>query len=113
MASLYLPMGDLGYTLQCIGIVHVKVYVQLHALLYCRILMAVRNLLSLIPINAKVLEGLEIFVHPGLGPGASGDLRPSTNSPQAILEDFFSTKSISPNELLYNLEVKKNLSVVN
>ncbi len=70
--------------------------------------MAVRNLLTLIPINAVVLEGLEIFAHPGLGSGASGDPTPSTDAPDVVLEKLFSTKSISPTKLLYNLEVCGN-----
>ena len=67
--------------------------------------MAVRNLLSLIPINTKVLEGLEVFVHPDMGPGASGDPRPFPKSPKEVLDELFSTKNVSPTELLYNLEV--------
>ncbi|XP_019857623.1 PREDICTED: ubiquitin carboxyl-terminal hydrolase 24-like [Amphimedon queenslandica] len=69
-----------------------------------RVIEAVRTLLSLIPINQKVLEALEVFVHPISTEGASEDTRlPPT--PAAVLSDFYDASKVSPTQLLYNLEV--------
>ena len=69
-----------------------------------RIIAAVRTLLSLIPINQKVLEALEVFVHPISTEGASEDTRlPPT--PAAVLSEFYDASTVSPTQLLYNLEV--------
>ncbi|XP_019864038.1 PREDICTED: uncharacterized protein LOC109593374 [Amphimedon queenslandica] len=70
-----------------------------------RVIEAVRTLLSLIPINQKVLEALEVFVHPISTEGASEDTRlPPT--PAAVLSDFYDASKVSPTQLLYNLEVR-------
>ena len=69
-----------------------------------RVIEAVRTLLSLIPINQKVLEALEVFVHPISSEGASEDTRlPPT--PAAVLSEFYDASTVSPTQLLYNLEV--------
>ena len=69
-----------------------------------RIIAAVRTLLSLIPINQKVLEALEVFVHPISSQGASEDTR-LPPSPKAVLSEFYDAAAVSPTLLLYNLEV--------
>ena len=80
--------------------VHISEYLSL-----CRILAAVRNLLSLIPINQKTIESLEVFVHPVPDEGASEDHRSSFLSPQAVLNEFYDSSRVSPSQLLYNMEV--------
>ena len=72
--------------------------------LFFRIIAAVRTLLSLIPINQKVLEALEVFVHPISSQGASEDTR-LPPSPKAVLSEFYDAAAVSPTLLLYNLEV--------
>ena len=69
-----------------------------------RIIATVRTLLSLIPINQKVLEALEVFVHPISSQGASEDTR-LPPSPKAVLSEFYDAAAVSPTLLLYNLEV--------
>ena len=69
-----------------------------------RIIAAVRTLLALIPINQKVLEALEVFIHPMSSEGASEDPN-LPSSPEAVLNEYYDASNISPTLLLYNLEV--------
>ena len=76
-----------------------------------RIIAAVRTLLSLIPINQKVLEALEVFVHPISSQGASEDTR-LPPSPKAVLSEFYDAAAVSPTLLLYNLEVYIHVHII-
>ena len=67
------------------------------------VICAVRNLLKLIPINQRVLEALEVFVHQ-TPHGASDDTQ-APPTPQEVLEEFYDASNVSQTQLLYNLEV--------
>ena len=72
-----------------------------------RIVMAVRQLLSLIPVNHSITEALEAFIHPtSSSQGASEDSR-SPPTPQMVLNEHYDASGVSPTQLLYNLEVRK------
>jgi ubiquitin carboxyl-terminal hydrolase 9/24 len=69
-----------------------------------RITAVVRALLSLLPINQKVLEALEVFIHPSTSQGATDDTGPQP-SPQHVLDSLFNASNILPTILVYNIEV--------
>ena len=74
-----------------------------HAHTHNRITSAVRSLLKLIPINPQVLEALEVFIHQK--PEGASDESYSQPSPEDVLKEFYDVATISPTQLLYNLEV--------
>ena len=67
------------------------------------VICAVRNLLKLIPINQRVLEALEVFIHQ-TPHGASDDTQ-APPTPQEVLKEFYDATNVSQTQLLYNLEV--------
>lgn len=69
------------------------------------IIKAVRNLLMLVPTDSRRMQAMEVF-SPQAGGGASDDSQANSASPQAVLEQLFSTSGNSPTQLLYNLEVR-------
>ena len=52
------------------------------------------------------MQAMEVF-SPQAGGGASDDSQGDLASPQAVLEQLFSTSGNSPTQLLYNLEVRE------
>jgi hypothetical protein len=70
------------------------------------IIKAVRNLLMLVPTDTRKAQAVEVFT-PQAGGGASGDSQGDSSTPQAVLEQLFSTSGTSPTQLLYNLEVRR------
>ncbi len=75
------------------------------------IIRGVHNLLLLVPTDPSVMHAVEGFAPQEVGGGASEDSAPSSQdgsrpSPQAVLDQFFSTSRTTPTQLLYNLEVR-------
>ena len=59
----------------------------------------------LVPTDARLAQAVEVLGPAQSEGGASEDSQEKLLSPQAVLEQLFSTSGTSPTQLLYNLEV--------